>query len=282
MDSNSFGGPWTRDKLEILRLYLDAYTTALKKQPFNLIYVDAFAGPGTWSPRTGYELDDYGDFIDLHQGSPKIALEVQDKAFDKFVFIEINPELSKQLKMLQIEHPHLDIEVVTGDANEELPRFCNEMKDFDRAVVFLDPFNTEVAWDTVEAVALTKKIDCWILFPRMAIARLMPRNNPPTPDLANRLNGIFGGRQYWEGLYDPSLQLSFFEDEARWERQYGSQEIAARYVKRLESVFEKVAPTRRTLRNSKDSPMFELFFAAGNQNGAPTAIRIANHILTKW
>ena len=47
----SFGGPWTNDKLEILRRYLDAYTTALKNQPFNLIYVDAFAGGGSWTPR---------------------------------------------------------------------------------------------------------------------------------------------------------------------------------------------------------------------------------------
>ena len=40
----SFGSDWTSDKLQILRAYLDAYTTAMKNQPFTLIYVDAFAG----------------------------------------------------------------------------------------------------------------------------------------------------------------------------------------------------------------------------------------------
>ena len=46
MTSPRFGGPWTEQKLGILRAYLDAYTTALKNQPFTLIYVDGFAGAG--------------------------------------------------------------------------------------------------------------------------------------------------------------------------------------------------------------------------------------------
>ena len=37
MTDRSFGGPWTQEKLQILSLYLDAYTTALKNQPFRLI-----------------------------------------------------------------------------------------------------------------------------------------------------------------------------------------------------------------------------------------------------
>ena len=46
--------------------------------------------------------------------------------------------------------------------------------------------------------------------------------------------------------------------------------------------FASVAPTRRTLRNSMNSPIFELFFAASNPVGAGPAIRIANHILERW
>ena len=38
--SSSFGGQWTIDKLNILKSYLDAYTTALKNQPFKIMYVD--------------------------------------------------------------------------------------------------------------------------------------------------------------------------------------------------------------------------------------------------
>ena len=44
--ATQFGGDWTVHKLNILECYLDAYTTALKKQPFDLVYIDTFAGSG--------------------------------------------------------------------------------------------------------------------------------------------------------------------------------------------------------------------------------------------
>jgi hypothetical protein len=44
--AHRFGGNWTARKLEILRRYFVAYTTALKKQPFKTAYIDAFAGTG--------------------------------------------------------------------------------------------------------------------------------------------------------------------------------------------------------------------------------------------
>lgn len=39
-----FGGDWTTRKLDVLAGYLRSYTTALKKTPFQKLYVDAFAG----------------------------------------------------------------------------------------------------------------------------------------------------------------------------------------------------------------------------------------------
>jgi len=45
-DIQKFGGDWTQEKLARIRSYLGAYTTVLKKQPFKLIYIDAFAGTG--------------------------------------------------------------------------------------------------------------------------------------------------------------------------------------------------------------------------------------------
>ena len=227
MNSTTFGGDWTSRKLEILKLYLDSYTTALKNQPFKLTYVDAFAGTGDWHPGKGYYRE-YDDFRELRQGSPRIALEIQDKAFDRLLFIEKDPQRSKSLQELRREFPNRKIEVVTGDANTALPEFCRRLGKFDRAVVFLDPFATEVAWETVEIIARTKKIDCWILFPLMAITRMMPNKNEPTPDCAERLDRVFGSREHWQSLYKPSLQppLPFMEDEPGQERHGGSEAIA--------------------------------------------------------
>ncbi len=282
MSSMVFGGQWTSDKLEILRRYLDAYTTALKNFPFNLVYVDAFAGRGHWTPRSGYSLEDYEDFQELRKGSSRIALEIQDKAFDQFVFIEKDSASISSLWSLQEEFPDTQINIVNDDANRALPRFCREMGDLDRAVVFLDPYATQVSWSTVEAIAHSEKIDCWVLFPLMAVTRMMARNNEPTPALSDRLDQVFGGREYWQGIYSPSQQLSLFGDEPRQERPQGSGQIADLYRGRLESVFSQVAPKSRVFENSKGSPMFELFFGASNPVGAPTAIRIADHILSNW
>ena len=48
-------------KLGILEAYLDAYTTALKNQPFELVYVDAFAGTGRIMRDSGpgHETDEF-------------------------------------------------------------------------------------------------------------------------------------------------------------------------------------------------------------------------------
>ena len=280
--NTSFGGPWTQEKLEILRRYLHAYTTALKNQPFTLTYVDAFAGAGSWNPATGYASDDYGDFRGVHEGSPRIALGIEDKPFDRLVLIEIDEVRAETLGQLRDEFPGREITVINGDANIELPRFCNEMGNLDRAVVFLDPYATQVAWSTVEAIARSWKIDCWILFPLMAVSRMMTRNSEPTPALAARLDRIFGGREHWQGIYSQSPQLSLFGEDPPQIRPSGSGTIADLYKRRLESVFVRIAATRRVLANSKGSPMFELLFAASNPIGAPTAIGIADHILTNW
>ncbi len=282
MVRTSFGGGWTQQKLEILRRYLDSYTTALKNRPFRLVYVDAFAGEGYWQPGSGYQTEEYDDFKEILEGSAKIALDIRDKPFDRLVFIEKDPKRAMSLRQLSAQYPERDIQPITGDANEEIPKFCGEMDDFDRAVVFLDPFATQVSWDSVKAVAATRKIDCWILFPLMAVARMMPIGSEPSEALAGHLDRIFGGRDYWKMGYRESAQISLFGDEPRQERSRGNEQIADMFRDRLQSVFYSVAPTRRVFRNSRNSPMFDLFFAAGNPRGAPIAINIADHILKNW
>ena len=282
----TFGGPWTQQKLEILRAYLDAYTTALKDQPFRLIYVDAFAGEGFWRPGSGYFPEDYQEFSEVLKGSSALALEIQDKPFDKLLFIEKDPERAVSLNSLvrRFQEQGREIQVVNEDANAVLPHFCSTMESFDRAVVFLDPFSTEVSWSTISSIATSDKIDCWILFPLGAIARNMPRQSEPAPQLSVQFDRIFGGREYWQDFYCEAVQQPFplFADSPLQERPQGSNLIAAKYRQRLESVFYRVAPTSRTLNNSRGVALFELFFAATNPRGAPIAVQIADHLLKNW
>lgn len=281
----SFGGSWTHQKLEILRRYLDAYTTVLKNQRFRLIYVDAFAGEGVWSSsiESAYAEEDYEEFYQMHEGSPRIALGIEDRPFDTFVFIEKDPDRCDNLETLRSEFPDRDMEIKNGDANVELDRFCRELDNYDRAVVFLDPFATQVSWNTVSSLALTEKVDRWILFPLSTIARMMPVDSEPSEVMSDQLDRIFGGRSYWhKGVYHRKLQQNMFYDAPVKVRKSGSEQIADRYRERLDGTFNMIAPTSRTFCNSKQSPMFELFFAASNSKGAPKAVEIADYILSNW
>ena len=282
MSTQPFGGPWTQEKLGILRRYLDAYTTALKKQRFRLIYVDAFAGSGNWRPGTSYEVVNYGEYNEMLKGSPSIALDVVNKPFDQFMFIDTNPANIESLNAVKNENRGRNINVVSGDANIILPKFCRNLGRYDRAVVFLDPYATEVSWATIANIARTEKIDCWLLFPVMAITRQMPLGREPDPALMSNLDRTFGGRKYWHDFYSPVKQPTFWSRGDEMERESGNEKIAEAFRERLRSEFASVAPTRRVLKNSTNSSLFDLFFAASNPVGAGKAVQIADYILNRW
>ncbi len=270
-----FGGDWTQEKLGVIREYLETFTTALKRQGFTLYYVDAFAGSGS------IEAQEDQDGRLLLEGSAAMALNVQDKPFDRLVFIEKNAVAARSLKDLiaQRGESHRS-EVVVEDANKHLPDFCLQMGSFDRAVVFLDPFGAQVDWSTMQAIANTKKCDTWILFPVSTIRRLLPRRGD-VRSVGNerRLDRVFGDDS-WRNLQHLPAQRSLFGDD-QVETDQGVSAIVEIYRRRLDRAFAQVAPSTRTFRNSRNSPMYELMFAAGNPRGATLAIKFADYVLTR-
>ena len=110
---------------------------------------------------------------------------------------------------------------------------------------------------------------------------MMPTAEEPSPQLQVRLDVIFGGRERWESIYHAHPQLRFWGEQPQ-QRAVGGDAIAKAYRERLESVFVQIAPTRKTLKNSNESPLFDLFFGASNARGARRAIPIADHILRNW
>jgi len=92
--SQSFGGEWTEEKLEVMKRYFAAYAQALKNQHFAKWYVDAFAGSGRRmegrSSLGGQESllgGDESDFTGAMDGSVRIALKI-DPPFERYVFVE--------------------------------------------------------------------------------------------------------------------------------------------------------------------------------------------------
>ena len=282
-----FGGGWTEQKLTILAEYLSAYNTALKNQPFTRVYVDAFAGTGYREKRKKqfgifdiFEESQQDEPQQFLKGSAKRALEVEPP-FHKYVFVESDPDNVRALENLKKEHKDkaAAMQVVRDDANDFIQEYCRtENWRSVRAVVFLDPFATQVEWATIEAVAKTKAIDLWILFPVMAVNRLLARN----PDRAcrERLDAVFGTKEWFDTFYRTYEMGGFFGPSVEVQKTCNLGEIGRFFLKRLRAIFAGVAPSPKVLRNSR-GPLFYFFFAAGNPRGAPIAVKIADYLLKR-
>lgn len=294
MKEHRFGGDWTTQKLEKVRKYLAAYTKIFASNPraqrLSTIYVDAFAGTGYRTKTPNLDDGQTPHFSELVEpeaekflkGSATIALEV-DPPFKEYIFIERDPEHARELAILQHRFPKRVITIIPQEANAYLQKWCTETDwDVYRAVVFLDPYGMQVGWPLIEALARTKAVDLWILFPLgVAVNRLLTRKEPPLEAWAQSLTRIFGTRDWEEAFYPKRTERSLLGEEEVRTKQADFNTVGRFFVERLKTVFTAVAENPLPLRNSRDVPLYLLCFAAGNPKGAPTALRIAKHILSK-
>jgi three-Cys-motif partner protein len=208
-----FGGNWTEQKLDMLRKYLIEWAKVLKNQPFERVYIDAFAGTGyREKPFVKYDTgffaselaeDEPKAFFD---GSTKIALRIQP-AFHHYIFIEKSAKQFSELVKLKEEFHELAerMDFNRKDGNSALQDICRQWNSRTmRGVLFLDPFGMQVDWKTLEVVACTKSIDVWILFPLgIGVNRLLSRNGKIPNAWRTRLNRVFGTTDWFDRFYKP-------------------------------------------------------------------------------
>ncbi len=281
---HKFGGNWTEEKLKRVKKYLAAYAMIMNKQSFRFAYIDAFAGTGyrtiEQNQTDDFLFPEFGEsetksFLD---GSARIAIQIKPH-FNKYLFIERDSEKVKALESLREEFPGLgkDIGIVNQDANTYLQELClNYSWKNSRAVLFLDPYGMQVTWDTIEAIAKTKAIDLWLLFPLgVAVNRLLKKDGKINASFRKRLNQMFGTTEWFKHFYCTKTRQSLFGEETGLEKNCNFDTISEYFVSRLKDVFPKVAERPLALRNSKNNPLYLLCFASANS----TAVKIAQQIL---
>ena len=149
-------------------------------------------------------------------------------------------------------------------------------------MLFLDPYGMQVDWTTVEAIARTKAIDLWVLFPLgIGVNRLLTKSGDIPDSWRRRLNLLLGTEEWYEELYRFESTPTLFGGEVERVVKASTETIGRYFNNRLKSIFAAVAEEPKVLRNSANSPLYLLCFAAGNPRGAPIALRIANHLLKK-
>ncbi len=223
-----------------------------------------------------------GECAAYRAGSARIALEVSP-AFTRYIFVEKSIDRCADLETLKAEFPEKAdrIQIVHQDCNAYLMDLCgNYVWKRNRAVLFLDPFGMQVEWTTVKAIASTHAIDLWYLFPiGVGVNRLLRRDGGISEALSRRLDSVFGTHSWDSAFYRKHLEAGLFGSEESVHKDAAFDRIKEFLLDRMRRVFVRVAENPLVLRNSKNSPLFLLCFACGNERGATTAVKIAQDIL---
>ena len=290
MPQQQWCGDWTEVKLGALREYLRMYAAALRNQKFGRIYIDAFAGSGYRSQPTRLDhhtslFAEFGDADRFAKGSPLIALEV-DPPFTGYVFVEKASRKFAELKQaIQADFPDkvAQMQFVNEDANVSIPALCDTIDwKRNRAVLFLDPYGMQVNWATVSAVARTKAIDTWYLFPAfIGLGRMLPRTGVMPQEWEITLDRCLGDSGWRQEFYATATATDLFADSQEVRERSFDHKSVERYLRcRLETIFASVAPRALALCNRNRVPMYLLFFACnGNEKARQLALKFANHIL---
>lgn len=264
---SNFGGQWTREKLTIINDYLGFYTTAMSKQRVELIYIDAFAGSGKTVLADGTKVD----------GSAILSLQHN---FDKYYFIEIDEERIDELtKVIQERFPDKlsHIHIINGNCNNELIQVLSSLTKYQRGVMFLDPYALELDWSVLDAACKTGILDIWYLFPVNALTRNLPRDKQYTDATSAKIDSILGTHDWENTLYKEDPQITFF-GTVNYDR-VNFDELVKYITNRLKTVFAYVSPKSRMLKNSKNSPLFILYFMM--TNSSPKAIGLGSKVVNQ-
>lgn len=243
MARQKFGGSHTEQKLAALEKYLRAYTTALKRQRFKLVYLDAFAGTGEIELTTeSAPLLEGIDRTNIVEGSVLRALRCEPR-FDEFIFVEKSRSKVRALQKLKETNPEVAdrIDIRRGDANDQLNAFCKE-RDWRkwRAVVFLDPFGNQVAWSTIETLARTNAVDLWYLFPSgLGVFRQIGRDGTVHYTHGDSLDRLMGTPDWRKAFLEEEVVGDLFSRERAISRKVATPESITHFmIARMKSVFK--------------------------------------------
>lgn len=281
-------GPWAKQKLDALENYLEAYMLVMKKQPFTLFYIDAFAGAGiarvrgtppvtssddaTWFLPDDLTVADEEEVAEYIAGSPLRALGLS-RRFDHYRFVDRDPERAEDLRQLADRFEGANLMVLTRDANEAVQdiasKFTNRLW---RGVAFLDPYGPHLHWATLAALAATGKFDVILNFPLdMAINRLIKRDGNIPEAWAVQLDMCFGDHGWRDIAFEKSEDLFGAREDKHKD---AADRLLQHYLVRLKGIFTAVS-SPSLVRNTRGAPLYYLIWASSNGRGLP----IAEHVL---
>lgn len=285
-----FGSGSTELKLDVIGAYLRAFTTALRRQFPELIYIDVFSGSGARDVLHRAEpanlIEEARDeWIEERRGSARIALDTQPP-FTKLIFIEKKKAFCRALNELVATYPGRDVEVLRGDANDVILKAIKRSWSGARGVMFIDPYGMQLSWSTLEAIRRTEAVDVWYLVTLQGLYRQATKDRHDiTTKKRAALNRMLGTEDWEPAWYTPKSAGTLFdalnEQQVMANKRVANvDEMEAFVGDRLRALFPKVSgPLRFKTKNG--APGFALFFASSNPSPRAygLAAKIAESIL---
>lgn len=284
--AQQFGSLHTERKLRAVASYLSAYTTALKRQSFELIYVDACAGSGSSKAREKSGQPKLIEADEITIGSAIRALQIFTP-FDRYILNDTKRKNVKSLEAIVREQfPKLAdrVSVVHSDANLALRDLClstNWQKS--RAVVFLDPFGLQIKYDVVAELAATNAVDLWYLVPVLGMSRQIKNDGSVLESGGIRIDDVLGSstwRQAATTTIDGATDL-FGELEPSVQKIANASWFEKVAIDKLKLIFKGGVLPQALPLGRGGLHEFSLVFACANPSSAANklAIRLAAAVL---
>lgn len=279
----------TRIKHEILTAYLPAYYHILKRRNRNLVFIDGFAGPGTYlKARTGEVFD----------GSPLRALKLiaANEDFSQKVstiFIEANPDLYQTLEKNvrdfyadnpQIREPKCKFGTFSEKVNEILASVGGNLAP---TFLFVDPCGVSgTSFETIAAVMACDNCEAFIFFNIDGVRRIAGLN-----EVSGVLVELLGTKDRARALYDELRQTSNVRERERiilsHYRRAIIEEIGARYVTAFRVEHEDQAKTSHyfihaTKHRLGFAIMKDVMWRRGHSEDQPGALELRQRTRTNF
>jgi three-Cys-motif partner protein len=252
------------------------------------VFFDAFAGTGEIPiDEVGGLFQDVEEADPFIEGSAKRALGVKPP-FSRYIFVEQNRRKAALLQNLKSDFPDLSarIHIERADANIAVEEFCKKTDwTRSRSVMFLDPFGNQVGWNTIEAIARTRAIDLWYLFPaHLGINRQISASGNFDTYKGASLDRVLGTSEWREefvaridreNLWGETEQVSF--------KQSTVDSVTRFMIKRMKAVFKGVVLDEWLPLGRGGSHWYSLIFACANPRAKATEIaeRVARAVMTR-
>lgn len=234
-------GNWTFDKLFYLRRYCHMFNGGMKNMWPVRTYVELFSGPGRLRVReTGEEID----------GSPLVALKTREP-FTRVYFNDLNEQVIEALKVRTQDFSNINVDFYALDCNVAVRHIVEQLPRSSLDLVFVDPTNWQISFESVRLLALRRHLDLIITFHDGGIKRAF-ESAPEALD------------QFMDGA---EWRLKYAQSLKRGERQ-GARVLLDSYEDKLRNVGFTQFIDHIPITNSRNAIMYHLVFASRHPRAA--------------